>query len=79
MPKRRLPSCWSYEVLLPDAPKLHRSGGDLVAHCAVRIRRDAPRAQPRHAMMHKIAIMSLEDRRPLRHVSLSEGEGGDEE
>jgi hypothetical protein len=30
-------------------------------------------------MLHEIAIMSLEDRRPLRHVSLSEGEGGDEE
>jgi hypothetical protein len=36
-------------------------------------------AQPRHAMLRVIAIISLEDRWPLRHVSLSEGEGGDEE
>ena len=36
-------------------------------------------AQPRHAMLREIAIISLEDRRPLRHVSLSEGEGGDDE
>ncbi len=71
MPQRRLPSCWSYEILLPDAPKLRKSVGDLVARCAMRIRRDAPRAQPRHAMLHEIAIMSLEDRQLLRHVSLS--------
>jgi hypothetical protein len=30
-------------------------------------------------MLRVIAIISLEDRWPLRHVSLSEGEGGDEE
>jgi hypothetical protein len=55
------------------------AGAEVIWLSVARCGYDAPRAQPRHAMLQEIAIISLEDRRPLRHVSLSEGEGGDED